>query len=36
MAELIRNGKGKGMAIIGINEYGNGAVSTFDKNSYRQ
>ena len=25
-------GKGEGMAAIGINEYGNGAVSTLDKN----
>ncbi len=27
---------GKGTAIIGINEYGDGAVSTWDKNGYRQ
>lgn len=29
-------GKGEGSAIMGINEYGNGAVSTWDKNGYRQ
>ena len=29
-------GKGEGKAGIGINEYGNGAVSTWDKNGYRQ
>ena len=29
-------GKGEGGAAIGINEYGNGAVSTWDKNGYRQ
>ena len=29
-------GKGEGKAVIGINEYGNGAVSTWDKNGYRQ
>ena len=29
-------GKGKGQAVMGINEYGNGAVSTWDKNGYRQ
>ena len=29
-------GKGDGQAVIGINEYGNGAVSTWDKNGYRQ
>ena len=29
-------GKGEGKAVIGINEYGNGAVSTWDKNEYRQ
>ena len=30
------NGKGEGTAVVGINEYGNGAVSTWDKNGYRQ
>ncbi len=29
-------GKGEGMAVMSINEYGNGAVSTWDKNGYRQ
>lgn len=29
-------GKGKGEAAMGINEYGNGNVSTWDKNGYRQ
>lgn len=29
-------GKSEGAAVIGINEYGNGAVSTWDKNGYRQ
>ncbi len=29
-------GKGKGMAVMSINEYGNGGVSTWDKNGYRQ
>ena len=29
-------GKGEGAAAMGINEYGNGAVSTWDKNGYRQ
>lgn len=29
-------GKGEGSAIMGINEYGNGAVSTWDKYGYRQ
>ena len=29
-------GKGKGAAVLGINEYGNGVVSTWDKNGYRQ
>ena len=28
-------GKGEGKAGMGINEYGNGAVSTWDKNGYR-
>lgn len=30
------SGNGKGQAGMGINEYGNGAVSTWDKNGYRQ
>ena len=30
------HGKGKGAAVIGINEYGDGAVSTWDKSGYRQ
>ena len=29
-------GKGEGAAGMGINEYGNGAISTWDKNGYRQ
>lgn len=29
-------GKGEGMAVMGIDEFGNGAVSTFDKYGYRQ
>lgn len=29
-------GSNKGQAAIGVNEYGNGAVSTWDKNGYRQ
>ena len=29
-------GGGEGQAVMGINEYGNGAVSTWDKNGYRQ
>ena len=29
-------GKGEGMAVMSINDYGNGAVSTWDKNGYRQ
>ena len=29
-------GKGEGEAVMAINEYGNGAVSTWDKNGYRQ
>ncbi len=29
-------GKGKGQAAMGINEYGNGVVSTWDKNGNRQ
>lgn len=29
-------GKGEGAAVMGINEYGNGVVSTWDKNGYRQ
>ena len=30
------NGKGEGSAFMGINEYGNGTVATWDKNGYRQ
>ncbi len=30
------NSKGDGTAVMGINEFGNGAVSTWDKNGYRQ
>lgn len=30
------SGKGKGAAVMAINENGNGAVSTWDKNGYRQ
>ena len=30
------NGRSKGHAIMGINEKGNGTVSTYDKNGYRQ
>ena len=30
------NGSSKGQAVMGVNEYGNGAVSTWDKNGYRQ
>ena len=33
---VLVEGKGEGKAVIGINEYGNGAVSTWDKNGYRQ
>ena len=29
-------GKSDGKVTIGINEYGNGAISTYDKNGYRQ
>lgn len=29
-------GKGEGMATMGVNDYGNGAMSTWDKNGYRQ
>lgn len=29
-------GKGEGKAAMGINVYGNGAVSTYDKNGYLQ
>ena len=35
-AKIVVVGKGEGMAVMGINEYGNGAVSTWDKNGYRQ
>ncbi len=30
------SGRSKGYAIMGINEKGNGAVTTYDKNGYRQ
>ena len=30
------NGKSEGVAVMSINEYGNGGVSTWDKNGYRQ
>ena len=30
------NKQGKSRAVVGVNEYGNGAVSTWDKNGYRQ
>ena len=30
------SGKSEGQAVMAINEYGNGAVSTWDKNGYRQ
>ena len=29
-------GKGEGKAVLGINEYGNGIMNTWDKNGYRQ
>lgn len=29
-------GKGEGKAVMGVNEYGNGGVSAWDKNGYRQ
>ena len=30
------NNQGKNRAVMGVNEYGNGVVSTWDKNGYRQ
>ena len=33
---LTGRGDSKGKVIMGVNEYGNGAVSTWDKNGYRQ
>ena len=30
------NNQGKNRAVIAVNEYGNGAVSTWDRNGYRQ
>lgn len=30
------SGRSKGYAIMGVNEKGNGAMSTYDKNGYRQ
>ena len=33
---VLVTGKGESSAMMGINEYGNGAVSTWDKNGYRQ
>lgn len=30
------NNQGKNRAVMGVNEYGNGAVSTWDRNGYRQ
>ena len=32
----VSNNQGKPRAAMGINEFGNGAVSTWDKNGYRQ
>ena len=32
----VTNNQGKIRAVMGINEFGNGAVSTWDKNGYRQ
>ena len=34
--QFVASGKGKGEAVIGINHFGNGFVSTWDKNGYRQ
>ena len=34
--EVHGNGDSKGGAVMGINEKGNGAMSTYDKNGYRQ
>ena len=33
---VVARGKGEGMAMMSITEYGNGAVSTWDKNGHRQ
>ena len=33
---VLIEGKGEGKAVMSINEYGNGTVSTWDKNGYRQ
>ena len=33
---VLCNNQGEIRAVIGVNEYGNGAVSTWDKNGYRQ
>lgn len=33
--EVLGKGNGKSQASMGVNEYGNGAVSTWDKNGYR-
>ena len=33
---VVLSGKSEGKAFMGINEYGNGSVSTWDKNGYRQ
>ena len=32
----VGNNQGENGAAIGVNQYGNGAVSTWDKNGYRQ
>ena len=32
----VANNQGKNRAVMGVNEYGTGAVSTWDKNGYRQ
>jgi len=32
----LANNQGKARAVMGVNEYGNGAVSTWGKNGYRQ
>ena len=32
----VANNQCKNRAVMGINEFGNGAVSTWDKNGYRQ
>ena len=33
---VVANNQGKTRAVMGINEFGNGGVSTWDKNGYRQ